>query len=403
MSLVPRIRNAAGWLVPAALGQGLNLVALAMSVAFQLFDQIEKFVFIGAIASIATVVCTLNIQSVYPGLRDAHERSRLMASSLFLTLLAAAVLVVASVAVQRPWGDDLLWVAASITAGATNAMVTAHLILRGDAPGVALARLSAGVCNVALTAGVVITQTDYEYALVAVAGLALVTGSSVMLMRGRGRRRVLFVVSCLRDPAGMRHAIRSHAAATGAGFLAGLAFHASSLVVPLLGPYSTAWATAVRVSGGISSIGVQILSPWIEATFGTAVRGADALHLSRLRRAILWAAWIGGGACGVGLALWLETTGIVPGTLAEKAIFLAGVTCYSIGAIYFSVGSRLLVMSGGSKVGIGIFGVKALATAGAILALQSLPLLLALGVLELLTVMLYSRQLGATARTEVTA
>ena len=401
MSLVPRIRNAAGWLVPATLGQALNLVALAISVAFQLFDQIEKFVFIGAIASIATVVTTLNIQSVYPGLRSGPERHLLMASSLLLTMLAGTILAIASLVAPRTVGADLLWIAVYIAAGATNAMITAHLVFRGDAPGVALARLAAGVSNVLLTVGVVISRTDNDFALVATMSLALLTASVVMLMRGHNR--VLVVVSCLRDPAGIRHAIRAHAAATGAGFLAGLAFHASSLVIPLLGAYSTAWATAIRVSGGISSIGVQILSPWIEATFGTAVRGTDARRLAKLRRAILWAAWVGGGACGVGVTLWVETTGILPGALGAQAAFLVGVTCYCISAVYFSVGSRLLVMSGGSKVGIGIFGAKALAAAGAIVALDGLLLIVALGVLELVTVMFYSRQLGVSARPEVMA
>jgi hypothetical protein len=373
-----------------------------ISVGFQLFAEIEKFVFIAAVASIATVATTLNIQSVYPGLRDRGDRHRLVAGSVLLTLVVGATLLVVSVLVAGGFRDELIWVAATITAGAANAVATAHLVYRGNATTVADSRLTAGLCNLALTIGIIVSAVRNDYALVAAANLAMVAATAVMLHKTLSLGSASRVLSCLRAPRSLWRAVTSQTAAIGAGVLAGVAFHASSLVLPLLGAYSAAWATAIRVSGGISSIGVQILSPRIEATFGVAVRGENPRAVKRLQRAILMTALSVGGACGLGVTIWVDGTGVLPGSFRDQALFLVGVACYCVSAIYFSVGSRLLVMSGKSNAGVVLFGAKAAVAAATILSFDGLLLILVLGVLELVTVLLYSRQLGRSAPMDVT-
>ena len=391
--------RAATWVVPAAAGQALNLAALAISIAFQLFAEIEQFVFVTAVASIATVVTTLNLQAVYPGLGVDRERQRLMSAGLALTLAAAAVLACVGAVLTGHARPTLLWVAVSLVAMATNAASSAHLVYIGDYVGVAYSRLTAGTCNVVLTTAVVATQVRDDFILVAIADVTLVAATAVMLVRMRGQLHGAggLLRSC-GDLRQVARTARQHSAATGAGFLAGIAFHASSLVTPLLGAYSQAWAVAIRFSGGVSSIGVQILSPRIEATFGRAVRDADVARISRLRRTIVWVAVAMGIACSLSIVAWVVHTDALAGGVREWSVFTVGVVGYCISAVYFSVGSRLLVMGGGNAAGLVLFGVKTVATAIAILVADGLSLILVLGMLELVAVAAYSRQLGASAR-----
>lgn len=397
MTRIRRASRAAVWVVPAAAGQALNLAALGISVAFQLFAAVEEFVFIMAISSIVNIVSTLNVQSVYPGVTHRRDRDALVSTSLFLTALTAGGLVLAASAGPSEARTELLWIAVTVTVMTANALTSAHLVYRGDYVGVAYSRLAAGATNLALTLAVVGGDVDDAFSLIAAADLALLVASSVMLSRVRpSRARVVALLGSALDVRRVRGTVATHAAATGAGFLAGVAFHASSLVTPLLGSYSQAWAVAIRLSGGISSVGVQILSPRIEATFGKAVRGADSRMIVRLRRGIVVASAAIGVVCGAVVTAWVVSTDILPGSTADRLVFLLGVTCYCISAIYFSVGSRLLVMSGRSTAGLLLFGLKALAAAVAILTVDGLDLILALGVLEVVAVVAYSRQLRTT-------
>jgi hypothetical protein len=60
-----------------------------------------------------------------------------------------------------------------------------------------------------------------------------------------------------------------------AGLISGVAFHIASIFLTGLGTLSSAWAIVLRISGGFSTVAIQLIAPVFEVDFSRSIREGD--------------------------------------------------------------------------------------------------------------------------------
>lgn len=348
-----------------------------------------------AIAMVVVNSATLMVAVRLPVERDDDSAGEIVGSGLLCLVAASVFIALVGLGVGTGFGNSEL-----VRIGLGAAMMTvaqglyvvyvAHRTRSGDYAAIMRARLVYGVAIFTLTLLACILHLD---GLLFIVGNAFAFVVAVVLglnRRGGGRasraalRRALTLRGLVRQIVASRTLSLSY-------ILGGFASQAGALSIGFVGALQDAWALMLRISGGFSTIGLQLLGPAVDIRLARAIRDrAGRSHLA----AVMWR----GAVFGILLAasvlgtsvLAIAWTGAYYGNSTDEVVgmIVGGVGYVAVSAILSPI-SRSLGMIGPHRLRL-VWDASRAALSLACIVLFSGPLLIiALGVVGITTCTLY--------------
>lgn len=361
------------------MAQGLNFLAMMVPIVAGRYDAVAFLLTAGAISVIGSTTGALAVQSLLPaviGWRKAIVAAR---SGLLGLVSVAAVLCLVSLGVSR-FGSlrvgTLFFAAAAVSLPQGAHQIVVSLLIRsGDIRTFTRARLGYSVANLAGTVLVTLClKTAWSLALATACAYSV---AIVISWHSAHIRRVWMLIRSAKMPLASSWVyVREVRPAVVSALASNLAFQAGALLTPLMGPFSLAWASVARITGGFGGVGVQVVAPPIEMRFAKALRAGERQERSRaFRVAVRSGLALGCGTLLAQAVLWSVQGLPIEADPSDVRLMVVAMAVYVTATLLASTIQRMLVMSGGQRVMLVLTLARLALVAFGFIGLRDLPLL----------------------------
>ncbi|WP_144268112.1 hypothetical protein [Demequina sp. NBRC 110055] len=372
-------------------GQGMALAAMLVPIVLRLTEPLTDLVVASAVSTIVAMLASMGTQSLLPVVSDAEGAAATRV--LMLGVLAAGPVAAGALGAL---GYDL---PTCLAAGALCAAQTGYI---GALAGLVRFERFADVGSLRVVYGAASLAAVAVAAVAWGSGLALILAAAVSFLAADA-----FAVSRTwpqwREVWGAARGSRSRAMAdyvrlsyraTLAGVLDAISAQGSGLAVAGLGVLAPAWAVITRISGGMATVGHQLVAPSVEMEVAAVVRRGDVVSRAQVRRG-----WVLGAALGalttVASVAAMAFSGAADGlTGGEVAVLMVGAAAFWGVTVAQTPVAKLLVMLGDQRgrliweafraAGVGAI-LLTMSGEGSVLALSALGVLAAIAYYALLS------------------
>lgn len=383
------------------IGQGFSFLAMLLPIIFGKLDQLSFLVVTSSVAGIASYTCTWSYASIFPGIKDEHECAVSTKTSFLLMFLVCGVMLVISLDFfpLDKYLKNIAWWSSGLTLViGSNMIVTAIFVRNRDFDSISHMRLISGILNFALV--LVACLSTFHFIPLLVAATIVAFGLTALWGGIKGHPQAIQRGICARVAfREMVAYLRRNSDAALAALLGGGAFQIVGLSTPLLGPLANAWAIAIRLGGGFSTVTQQVVAPLIEVDYAHFIRTGAEAEAAKLQKKAYMLGCLYATFCAVivAIAIILSRAGdAVPQLSTSLLVVGAGVFTFSI--ISTSLIPRNLVIAGGQRLFLTWAAVKVVVGIILLLSTSGLSLLVGLAITEALFQWLYfvaaSRQLS---------
>ena len=263
-------------------GQVASFAAMLLPLATGHLREVAFLVAVSSVAGISSFAGTWSFVSVYPSIQNEGESSVAFPTSATMLLLVSAVPPLLPIIIPQLNADlslVLYWSPALTVALGLNLLLTGVLIRNSNLGELTRLRLASGLTNLLFVSAFVAFYRPGQGNLVIPTSLALAAPTLWGLGRLVARRR-----DSLPPWRFSGRYLKKHYRAAGAAALGGAAYHLLGIATPLLGVAGQAWAIALRIAGGFTTISQQVISPFLEARLSSALRADQVGSARRIHR-----------------------------------------------------------------------------------------------------------------------
>lgn len=327
------------------MAQALTVSATLIPVGFNRLDAVVQLVSVMATASAVIPGLSLAIASRLPVISGGKRARSVVAGSLMLLGVAAAIGAVIGLLV--PPARAFCFATAILVLAQGSYTVSSAIATRDyDYARLMWMRLTYGIAVVAGTVGACVANlTPYEFVIAPVIASFLAAWLGVW-----GRARVYPGIRQDLAPANMWRQFTGSRSLTFSQILSGYSGQVGAIVSAALGPYAAPWAVAVRFTAGFQTVATQIIAPTVDIDVARSVREPSEGALSRaVRRGSVVGAILASVSAPivVGLALLLAGEGIRQGNVLP---LLFGIVGYQVFSVWLLPSERVMGLLGGQRM-----------------------------------------------------
>ena len=331
-------------------GQVLAFGSLFLPIFLGNFEQLSVQVFVSAIVSVLVIAITSGFTSQYPVLQNEQELRTLykftVSAICLLTLVGISVSWLTSLTGGQ--SSPLMISGTFLLFAQCLDILATTLLVRLNKPGiVALKRLVYGLSSILVTALVSFFWNTRE-SLVWAGAFSFAVGAAYVFVVLRYNPFPVEVFLLKNQFAHFKENFFTHVKIFSSGILDNLFVQFPSIAIFSLGPLAPAWAVVTRIGGGVSTIGLQLITPHIEARYSDGIRQRNQLGLKASLKIGTKFAIALSSITGVGIFLSLLAFQSELNLSASQIYFLLITGVIFWGSILWQVPkSRLLVFAGG--------------------------------------------------------
>lgn len=376
----------------ATIGQAFNFVAMLLPVVGKEASQLAYLMFPLALSAVLFKLGSFAFHVRYLTLSKDQRNIGTSVSvlGLIFTSLIAAIVGVCLSPFSMHWFLILAWSGALTISHGLYYMAVAVVIVEQRSELYGRIRVAYGTINLLLTV-LVVFVFPFRAGLTLVAFLVtFLTG--VLMLRFCENNLIVPTRSHFKrsiSKVGVSY-ITESTRATGAILLADIGFQVQGFLTPLMGNLQEIWAVTMRLTGGFSTVGMQIIAPTFEMKVSDAIRTEDT------RQAIKWSKYsiLAGLTLSIlvvpmqlGAILFAtDTTSVAP----ELQMIMVMVSVYALGSLITSVGSKMPFLLG-HETGMFLWAIMRISLSLPLLLTHDLGLLTGLALLQMVMALLQVR------------